>query len=590
MFQYNAILIKTFFLLLLTQPMWAQQYFKWLEKPARSYDKRITRFPNGDLLIGDTAQDNPAAGEDGGVIMTRLDACGNVLWANRYAWGNNYLEFKDFTCNDQGEIFIYGSAYQLPEELIFILKVDRFGAVQQFRLFETGTIDHFTYSINWDNGRLMMYGLLLGWQSQKEGFLVVLDEGLQISWGTKFNPFASFGAAIITRDQGFLCRSGAYLVKLTAQGDLQWATTLETGLGTYPVAGPVETDNGYIFEFLHNEKAFLYKVGLDGQLLWQSRQFPSADQEADIAVLPDGKLIAAYNHLEDDTNDPSLVTFSPDGEILQQQKLVAEDLPATGKIYLSVNDKKIVNYLVNADLFAATSLGASGFLLQFPLDSLGGSCFSWETFREVTDPEVNINFNALNVEFSEAPMPSQILSVSNDSLNYLYQEICEVAPTQLIRQDTLLQCREVWKVELSDPNFVWADGSRALTRVLDAPGIYSASNDDCLLPKTYEFRVDKEVCECSVFVPNAFSPNNDGINDELQVFSDCILHQLKMSVFNRWGDQVFAGTGIENLWDGTFNNRPASAGLYVVRIQYAGQDESGNEVEGSLSQGVMLVK
>ncbi len=581
---------KVFCLLFLSQTMAAQQYFKWLEKPVRSYEKRLARFPNGDLLIGDTSQDNPSTGEQGGVIMSRLDPCGNVLWANRYAWGGNYLEFRDFAFNDQGDIFIYGSAYQLPEELIFILKLDRFGLVRQFRLFESGTIDHFTYSISWDNGRLMIYGLLLGWLSQKEGFVAVLDEDLQINWSTKFAPFASFGAAIITRDQGFLCRSGAYLVKFSAQGSLEWTSTLVTNLGVYPAAGPVEVDDGYVFEFLHHEKAFFYKIDLNGQLLWQSEQFPSSDDAAAISVLPDGRLLAAYNHPDGETNKPSLMVLSKEGQILRQQKLVADYLPPVGQIEQSVTDDLTVNLLINADLFAATAMGASAFLMQFPLDSLTGNCFSWEPFREIAIPETVIGFSALEIEQSDAPMPAQTLSLSSDSLDFVYREICTVAPTQVIRQDSVLQCRQVWKVQLPSADFRWADGSTNSIRVLDRPGQYSASNDDCLLPITYEYEIRRVPCHCPVYLPNAFSPNDDGINDQLEVFSDCTLFKLETAVFNRWGDQVFSSNGIDVFWDGSFHNQPAAAGIYVVFLQYRAQDENGNVVEGTLSQGVMVMR
>ncbi|MBX2927644.1 MAG: gliding motility-associated C-terminal domain-containing protein [Saprospiraceae bacterium] len=75
-----------------------------------------------------------------------------------------------------------------------------------------------------------------------------------------------------------------------------------------------------------------------------------------------------------------------------------------------------------------------------------------------------------------------------------------------------------------------------------------------------------------IFVPNAFSPNDDGINDLLRVFTGPEVRQIKrFQVFDRWGSEVFRRNDVapndgSRGWDGTHKGRPVSPGVYVYRV------------------------
>lgn len=75
----------------------------------------------------------------------------------------------------------------------------------------------------------------------------------------------------------------------------------------------------------------------------------------------------------------------------------------------------------------------------------------------------------------------------------------------------------------------------------------------------------------NVFVPNVFSPNNDGENDIFKVFAIGI-KDFSMHIFDRWGGKMFSTTDIEEGWDGTINGQQAIQGVYAVVIQYKDQD------------------
>lgn len=69
-----------------------------------------------------------------------------------------------------------------------------------------------------------------------------------------------------------------------------------------------------------------------------------------------------------------------------------------------------------------------------------------------------------------------------------------------------------------------------------------------------------------VIVPNAFSPNGDGINDvwsieALETYSESVI-----AVFNRYGQEVFQSRGYSKTWDGKYNGKPLPAGTYYYVI------------------------
>lgn len=70
------------------------------------------------------------------------------------------------------------------------------------------------------------------------------------------------------------------------------------------------------------------------------------------------------------------------------------------------------------------------------------------------------------------------------------------------------------------------------------------------------------VGQASVFVPSAFTPNADGLNDVLTPIGIGYRTVDYFRIFNRWGQEVFYGTRFKMGWDGTFNGAPQDIGVY----------------------------
>lgn len=77
-------------------------------------------------------------------------------------------------------------------------------------------------------------------------------------------------------------------------------------------------------------------------------------------------------------------------------------------------------------------------------------------------------------------------------------------------------------------------------------------------------------CFPQFFVPSAFTPDNDGINDMFKpVYSRPeLLEEYRLDVFNRWGEIVFTATKLDQVWDGMYRREEAQIGSYAWKIQY----------------------
>ncbi len=110
----------------------------------------------------------------------------------------------------------------------------------------------------------------------------------------------------------------------------------------------------------------------------------------------------------------------------------------------------------------------------------------------------------------------------------------------------------------------------------------SASSDGIYLlePGTYTLHIENEICSkdtaiiipkglCEPFIPNVFSPNDDGINDIFRAEGSGF-EVLNFRVFNRWGGVVFSESNTNNGWNGKYKGSQADVGVYTyfLEIQY----------------------
>ena len=90
----------------------------------------------------------------------------------------------------------------------------------------------------------------------------------------------------------------------------------------------------------------------------------------------------------------------------------------------------------------------------------------------------------------------------------------------------------------------------------------------------------------SIYVPNGFTPNNDGLNDDFKPILGIRFTLESFYVFNRWGQQVFFTKQKDLGWNGKIGGQEQGAGVYVWYL--AAKDRAGNPVK--MKGTVMLVR
>ncbi|MBL7699797.1 MAG: gliding motility-associated C-terminal domain-containing protein [Chitinophagaceae bacterium] len=70
-----------------------------------------------------------------------------------------------------------------------------------------------------------------------------------------------------------------------------------------------------------------------------------------------------------------------------------------------------------------------------------------------------------------------------------------------------------------------------------------------------------------IYVPNAFSPNNDGVNDDFKIFPVGIKTFKYLAVYNRWGHRIYYSTDVSKGWNGVAGSKMADAGAYVWMVE-----------------------
>ena len=88
------------------------------------------------------------------------------------------------------------------------------------------------------------------------------------------------------------------------------------------------------------------------------------------------------------------------------------------------------------------------------------------------------------------------------------------------------------------------------------------------------------LCEPRVNVPDAFTPNNDGVNDVLQTFTAYIT-DYEFRIYNRWGEVIFHTNNPEQKWDGTYKGTIYPSMLYPYIVVYKSESfpERGPETK-----------
>jgi gliding motility-associated-like protein len=228
---------------------------------------------------------------------------------------------------------------------------------------------------------------------------------------------------------------------------------------------------------------------------------------------------------------------------------------------VSVSGSYQVNILSNGIDELVTDCGSSAMSFSQPFDLT----------LDINPPSItalnfaqDCNIQNLSIEFSEPVTCDNSIS-SGFSLIYNQEQIDITGVTNCDSQNATNS------VVLNLTRAINADGNYLFSQTNPLSSITDACGSS---PEPFNLTGDLTFDDCDscfIYIPTAFSPNGDNINDEVGPLSNCAFAGVDFNVFDRWGNLVYADRGIDqvNIWNGFMNDNTVLPGVYayVIEIQ-----------------------
>lgn len=260
-----------------------------------------------------------------------------------------------------------------------------------------------------------------------------------------------------------------------------------------------------------------------------------------------------------------------------------EVTPAVPTTYAVAGQYDTAFFTINLLTAASLDLGEDTLLCQaasLVLDAtFPGASFLWENGS--TDPVRTV---------TEAGTYSVTVSVGNcEATDDIVVEYGEAAAVSISLGEDLMLCLgdsfELKPQFAGAGDFTWSDDGVGESATIAAPGtVWVRLENECFSAADTVVAMFRQCCE--VFVPTAFSPNGDGINDEFMPHAGCELRDFRFAVFSRWGDQLFESTEAFSGWDGKSRGILLAPGDYAWLMEY---QPPGEKRRVLLKGGVTLV-
>jgi gliding motility-associated-like protein len=146
-------------------------------------------------------------------------------------------------------------------------------------------------------------------------------------------------------------------------------------------------------------------------------------------------------------------------------------------------------------------------------------------------------------------------------------------------KDTIVCIGSKLNIDAATPNattYQWKDGLIYSYREITASGNFLVRAFNACSDDQKSFTVSFAECPCDVFTPTAFTPDNNGLNDNFRPIIKCIAKDYQLKVFNRYGNIVFSSSELNKGWDGKNKYFFSPTGVYAWMLQF--RNPNNNQV------------
>ncbi|GIV33461.1 MAG: hypothetical protein KatS3mg031_0996 [Chitinophagales bacterium] len=146
--------------------------------------------------------------------------------------------------------------------------------------------------------------------------------------------------------------------------------------------------------------------------------------------------------------------------------------------------------------------------------------------------------------------------------------------------------------------FAWSDGATTQERTDIAAGNYDVTITDAngcteTLSLSVGVNTDCGTGTFDVVIPNAFSPNGDGVNDNFEIIRSDDVLSVHVKIYDRWGSKIYENpnqlSGPGYGWDGTIQGKKALPGVYVYVMDVVYEDPTSNPDRPTQFTGTVAV-
>ena len=135
----------------------------------------------------------------------------------------------------------------------------------------------------------------------------------------------------------------------------------------------------------------------------------------------------------------------------------------------------------------------------------------------------------------------------------------------------------------TNAQYLWQDNSMTTTFLVIQEGIYWLRATNNCGSNTDSIFVEEKNCECSFYIPNSFTPNDDNMNDEFMPAFDCPFIEYQFMIFNCWGEKIFETEKSADSWDGNYKGKLSQMGVYVYSVTYKFDNKDSNTKFGKVT-------
>jgi gliding motility-associated-like protein len=143
-----------------------------------------------------------------------------------------------------------------------------------------------------------------------------------------------------------------------------------------------------------------------------------------------------------------------------------------------------------------------------------------------------------------------------------------------------------------EAQYKWSTGDTTRRIKITNSGNYTVqiTTNNCQFDLSTNVKIEN--CRCQFYAPNAFSPNDDGINDGFKPTLNCpFTHptDYRLTVYNRFGNLVFTTNNLNDSWNGTYLGQKCDAGVFVWQVTYLISHATNNRSETVVESGDVTI-